>query len=553
MTAPRPDHLDTLFASLADGSISDADAATLADQLRDNPAAQDAYLDYLELHSTLAWSLTEPRPIALTPKPDDEAPRGVGISAPAPGNEATPLSAAGVPMYRKGYEPQPFKLRPHHYAAIAATLLAACGLAAYLLTASVDPKPDPVDPNQPGPAVATLIHNTGNLRTPHGYPSEGRDYGRGDYTLDTGTAEFMLTNSVNVKLRGETRLRMRNDMNVSLTRGSASFVCPTDAKGFTVHLPDQSKIIDLGTAFTVDVDLAGTSRVTVLDGRVEIRRIDGESEIFEAGDLCLVQSGRPLQPVLPNSTEAARLASQRIASLPGLVAFYDFDPRDMTKGEREAKAFDAIAASITLGDPARPRTRPDRVPDRFGQTDGALRFRRSNKQYATAPSLEELGIDRAVTVAAWCRLGQSRGWQPIVTQWDSNFNPDLDDRLLFHLNTHDGRPQLHIATPPTRVIEGAKSALSPAGRWFHIAMTIEANRGANLYVDGRLIGQVPYERDRLGPASAQPTRIGARLPDVFLDGAIDDLAVFDRALTNDQILKLYRASAHTPKAQKQDD
>ena len=155
---------------------------------------------------------------------------------------------------------------------IAATLLAACGLAIYLLAFSAAPidDPDPVDPNQTGPSVATLIHNTGNLRTPHGYPAEGDDYSAGEYTLASGTAEFMLTNSVNVKLRGDTRLHMRHDMNVSLTRGSAEFVVPPGAKGFTVELPGQSQIIDFGTAFSASIDEAGETRVHVTEGAVEI-------------------------------------------------------------------------------------------------------------------------------------------------------------------------------------------------------------------------------------------------------------------------------------------
>ena len=80
----------------------------------------------------------------------------------------------------------------------------------------------------------------------------------------------MLTNAVNVKLRGNTRMVMRNNMNVALTRGSAEFVCPTDANGFTVHLPDNSRVVDLGTAFRVAIDDDRRAKLVVTDGKVKV-------------------------------------------------------------------------------------------------------------------------------------------------------------------------------------------------------------------------------------------------------------------------------------------
>ena len=272
MTTPSPGSPDTaeLIRRCVEGTASAADTAALRDTLRASPEARDLYIDYLRIHAMLRF-----------PHTVQDAPEAANDTTPTAHTDR-PLSAAGVPMYREGCEPQSFKLRVHHVALAAAAHLAACGLATYLLTTSVDPEPSAPDPSSP-PPVATLIHNTGDLRTPHGYPAEGDDYGRGEYTLSTGTAEFMLTNAVNVKLRGETRLHMHNDMNVALTHGSAEFVCPTDAKGFTVHMPDQSKIVDLGTRFRVVTDAAGRVLVHVLEGRVDWKRPDGSIRTFDQG------------------------------------------------------------------------------------------------------------------------------------------------------------------------------------------------------------------------------------------------------------------------------
>ena len=286
MTDPRTAELIQRYL---DGVITKPELAELNAALAADPAARRAFIKASYQARLIAENLTDA--VALTPKPDDGK-KETGDRA----QETVPISAAGVPMYRKGYEPQPFKLRAHHIALTAATLLAACGLAAYLLTTSVDPEPSPPEPSSP-PPVATLIQNTGNLRTPHGYPAEGSDYPRGEYVLSGGgTAEFMLTNSVNVKLRGETRMHMRNNMNVALTRGSAEFVVPKDATGFTVHLPDETKIVDLGTAFDIEIDNNGEPRFRVSEGRVQwVAAVPGALPVLvEAGQIFRIVEGRRL-------------------------------------------------------------------------------------------------------------------------------------------------------------------------------------------------------------------------------------------------------------------
>ena len=317
---PDLDTFADLVCAHLDGRASADDHAVIDHAIAASAPHRAVYRELAQLDAALAWDNT---PVKLTTpqKPDDERQRVVGISDAA---GSPTLSAAGVPMYRKGYEPQPFKLRPHHYALIAATLLAACGLAAYLLTTSVDPEPSPPEPSSP-PPVATLIQNTGNLRTPHGYPAEGDDYSAGEYTLSSGTAEFMLTNSVNVKLRGETRMVMRNDMNVALTLGSAAFVVPKDATGFTVHLPDRSKIVDLGTAFRVEVDDAGTTYLRVTEGKVEWSPAPGSSDdsnaepvLIEVGLTARLIDGRPVivaitQPDAENTIFYDSFESPRVA------------------------------------------------------------------------------------------------------------------------------------------------------------------------------------------------------------------------------------------------
>ena len=249
---------DDAFIALVDRFLSpDAtveDAAALNTELRNNPARL-ALFAALSVEAQHLLDKHQPAEVKAEPE------------------ETTPES---FPIYRKGYEPQPFKLRPRHFALAAATLLIA-GLAVGLYSAvayyqhqvELEKEQAAIAAARDAQPVATLIQRTGNLTTPSGYPSDGRDYPRGEYALSSGSAEFMLTNAVNVKLRGETRMTMRNNMNVTLTRGTAEFVCPEGTKGFTVHLPDDSKIVDLGTAFEVELGDTSGPLVRVTNGSVE--------------------------------------------------------------------------------------------------------------------------------------------------------------------------------------------------------------------------------------------------------------------------------------------
>ena len=282
--SPAPDaELRALLIELTEQGPTVATSQKLKTLLHHaDDATLDLYLDYIALHANLSRTFC---PVAAPSKP--------------------------LPIYRKGYEPQPFKLRPHHFAVAAAALLIA-GLAVGLYSAvayyqhqvELEKEQAAIAAARDAQPVATLIQRTGNLTTPSGYPSDGRDYPRGEYALSSGSAEFMLTNAVNVKLRGNTRMHMRNDMNVALTRGSASFVVPKDAKGFTVRLPDQTRVIDLGTAFRVEIDEAGRSMVHVTEGEVEWRSSDAEGVRIVAGRTARInETGAiAIEPIEVNTT-----------------------------------------------------------------------------------------------------------------------------------------------------------------------------------------------------------------------------------------------------------
>ena len=79
------------------------------------------------------------------------------------------------------------------------------------------------------------------------------------------------------------------------------------------------------------------------------------------------------------------------------------------------------------------------------------------------------------------------------------------------------------------------------GEWHHIVVTVEADEQFVLYVDGekkkRTISGTPYTGDattRVGRSAASD------YPDRYLEGDVDELRIYDRALTAAEVKSLYR-------------
>lgn len=232
------DKLQEVFTALMCGTLDGSQEAALADRLIEDAELRRAYLDHLELHGLLAWELGD-------------------LAKP---RRAQPVAEATI---------EPGRMRVGVYASLAAAVLIAAAVVTFYLLAS---DTDSADDNPgSGAPVATLIEATGGtLSTPDGTVNEGAEYAAGDYALDGGMAQFVLTNRVTVNLSGKTQLRMHHNKSVYLARGKAGFKVPAGEEGFTVHLPDRSRIVDLGTAFDVAVLDDGRTEIEVTTGAVEV-------------------------------------------------------------------------------------------------------------------------------------------------------------------------------------------------------------------------------------------------------------------------------------------
>jgi len=269
MNQPDP-QLDRLLSALTEGPLDADQRAALNDLLRRDPARIEAYIDHLALHSLLRTELCAPQPIALT------GIQGLGIrdqgSGPRDQNKTSPMAsprAVGV--------------------ALAATILLAL-TAWFALPDFSNPQSEIRNP-QSFASVATLTNTTNAAFADTAAPMRlGGSLPAGPIHLTSGKAQLMFASTATVDLQGPCEFEMTGPNRGRLTSGSLEARVPPQAKGFTIDLPDGSRIVDLGTAFRVTVDKI--TQIEVYDGLVEYRDAQGTVTPIHNGRLAIVVQGR---------------------------------------------------------------------------------------------------------------------------------------------------------------------------------------------------------------------------------------------------------------------
>ncbi len=205
--------------------------------------------------------------------------------------------------------------------------------------------------------------------------------------------------------------------------------------------------------------------------------------------------------------------------IPGLVVFYEFD------GDLENEVADehhgTASRAVTY------------VPDRDGAADGAIHV--DKYDVISVPDHADLDITEAVTLAAW--VSPEASDQAHASLIDKNHNE------AYSLGMWGG-----IADPDTTLffcyIAGEfenSPYLLPMGTgvWSHIAVTFDdATDRMRLYFNGSQV-----DSGNIGASigvTDQALRIGGSQPAGFYKGRIDEVAVFDRALTHEEVEELYQ-------------
>jgi hypothetical protein len=214
-------------------------------------------------------------------------------------------------------------------------------------------------------------------------------------------------------------------------------------------------------------------------------------------------------------------------TVPGLVLYYPFsgDARDLSGNHSDAKVH-----GVTL------------TTDRFGVANHAYHFDGVDNYLSFDPSRLPLGSSPR-TISAWVKaeswppeLFAGLGSRPTVIGWGVQ---DWDQ--LSELQLVDGRLQFHTYGAK----DSSGTVVLELNQWYHLAIVYSEGQ-INLYVNGvgeqvqgsAIDTQVGTGRVGTWPDPPQPVASDWKNLGYF-HGTIDDVSVYNQALTAVQIQTLY--------------
>jgi hypothetical protein len=167
-----------------------------------------------------------------------------------------------------------------------------------------------------------------------------------------------------------------------------------------------------------------------------------------------------------------------------------------------------------------------------GQIGGALDFDGANDyvQVQDDPSLDGMA---ELTVCAWFKPEQLGRFQRIVSKWENG------PQRSYVLSLNDLNKLVLGADSRLNLIQCVGATTLDQDRWYHGAGVYDRN-GCRVFIDGRL-DATAYEPGRLAIyAGSLNLRIGAEQDGSYpFGGPIDDVRIYSRALSAEEIQELY--------------
>ena len=374
---------------------------------------------------------------------------------------------------------------------------------------------------------------------------------QGTSRLEAGLIRLGLAGGAEVIVEGPTTFSVADGGTVVLTHGRLTARVAGRAAGFAVRTP-AALVVDSGTEFGVAVDAAGGTELHMYEGEADltprngsvtaIRVAAGNGKRVDAAGTTIAETPhdradfvRPRE--FDQLTRAANdiaygrwLADRlRIRRDPTLLAYYTFEPE--------------AGADQVLRNESRAGSAHDGAID--GATWAQGRWPQKQALAFAAPGDEVRlaipGRHETLTVAAWVRIDELANSITAILNADAT----ADDAAHLQIRS-DGRVSFNVGDSIANSEAGVFVPSSPPA-WRHVAGVYSlADRTVKVFLDG-----APVATGEL--AGASPARLGeARIgrwergaadtehPDRSLKGRIDELAVWRRALSNEEVRALAR-------------
>jgi hypothetical protein len=169
---------------------------------------------------------------------------------------------------------------------------------------------------------------------------------------------------------------------------------------------------------------------------------------------------------------------------------------------------------------------------------GALSFDGSDGLVEAAHD-DSLSIEDALTITTWVKLNDLSTYYFLVCKQPSGTASD-NYPGNYEFRTESGTGELQFGHQETEeevyTFYDSTTAIT-AGQWYHVAVVVTNGGLVEFYVDGAAAGSAPQSTN-FGVLNEEPVRIGGRKDGYsFFNGFLDDVFIYDRALSASQVQK----------------
>lgn len=396
------------------------------------------------------------------------------------------------------------------------------------------------EPTQESPDFLALLVDRADARSSSHDFQRGAELERGTYNLESGLIHLRFQNGADLLVEGPAQFEIIDGSHAHLEFGTIRAIVPPPASGFSVKTAN-TNFKDVGTEFGLRVDRdSGAETLFVFEGRVDVYHpyFNELADIVRGGQVWRSSAAAAENPIDPESFPSPATVGHRRwlgsreprLESPGLIAFYDFERtanqptllRNLVEGTSVSDAQIHGARWVSGRWPGKDALLFD------GDTDFA--------------ELEVAGEFEELTIAAWVFV--NRLDHPLNAVFDSNGWESGDIHLQIQrsgvaysdLAYADQGLAVELATK--RRFESLNRI--PPGAWTHIAATFSRKQKmTKVFVNG--VQSFEWPLDPTAEIRPGTCRIGNWLaagefaPVRSLNGRIDELALWNRALTEPEI------------------
>lgn len=452
--------------------------------------------------------------------------------------------------------------RPLFYGSIAAVIAVA---AAILWPTVADHEQS--DPNSAErPIIATLAATVDAVWANNRTFQANTPLRQGEYDLTQGLAKIVYGNGAEVILQGPVRFNLESNKRIRLHDGKVVGLCPTSSsKGFTV-VTANANVKDVGTEFGVSVDSSGELIVQVYDGEVELTGTnDGDASsghrLTKGMARRVDKSGMSITDIPMNEAAFVReteynaniqarngseyhqwlAQSFRLRRDPNALVYYAFDDEEESPNQLKNHAqstigrFDGNIFGATWAK---------------GRLDGkrALHFSEEDTQFNGFGSYIEVKDSNegplefgktSFSIGIWFELSYLRFddlFAPLITKGDDTWRLHIENKpRAIDWDIND------LGKVSNRLVAQGEV---PSRRWQFVMIVVEFDESSGhaehrIYQDGIQTGRYTPTQSIHSNQASVLIGANAHVPGRRFIGAIDEVVIFDRALTSGEVEALH--------------